>query len=233
MELPVGGIMAQKPKNPTQYTLPIIQKPDFTSYSYFVSNGNKGAYQLVETWPNWLFKQYVICGPSGYGKTHFGHILKDLTQGVFLNPSNISAEILMNIEENNNYIVDDIHAIEDASWLFHFYNVVLEKKCKVVYLADHPPSQLDFGIADVNSRFRSLPIIELAQPDDEFCRAIIKKILSDWQVSIADEVIDYLLVHTSRSLTDIQSNLNVLNQQSLIEKRNITIPFLKRVLNVK
>lgn len=233
MEVPAGGVMVQKPKNLTQYTLPIIQKPDFTSYSYFVSDSNKGAYQLVETWPNWAFKQYVVCGPSGHGKTHLGHILKDLTQGVFFNSGSITSEILINIKANNSYIIDDINAIPDASLLFHFYNLALENKCNVIYLSDKVPSQLDFGIADVNSRFRSLPIIELAQPDDEFCRAIIKKILSDWQVNIMDEVIDYLLVHTSRSLTDIQANLNVLNQQSLIDKRNITIPFIKRVLNVK
>jgi chromosomal replication initiation ATPase DnaA len=225
-----GDPMDQSPK---QYTLPLIQQPDFTSYSYFVSESNQGAYQLVELWPNWSFKCYVICGPKGYGKTHLGHILKDLTDGIFIKAEDITTEILETIRPSQCYIVDDVQLIKQSRLLFHFYNLTVEKGCAVVYLSDVPPSQRDMGLPDLNSRLRSLPVIELPQPDDNLCRAIIKKVFLDLQVSVADEVVEYMLAHMSRSLKDIHCLIQCLNQKSMELKRNITIPFIKSILNIK
>lgn len=219
-------------QNPKQYTLPLIQQPDFTSYSYFVSQSNAPAYQLVELWPHWSFKRYIICGPSGYGKTHLGHILGDLTDGVCVNAADITSELLEAIQPNQTYIVDDIHLIQLPRLLFHFYNLTVEKGCSVIYIMDTVPSQRDMGLPDLNSRLRSLPVIELPQPDDNLCRAIIKKVFLDLQINVADEVVDYMLVHMSRSLSDIQHTIQLLNQKSMEFKRNITIPFVKLVLGI-
>jgi chromosomal replication initiation ATPase DnaA len=218
--------MGQSPK---QYTLPLIQEPDFTSYSYFVSQSNKAAYQLVELWPDWPFKRYVVVGPKGHGKTHLGHILRDLTRGIFINASDITTEVLEAIKPKETYIVDDIHLAQSPALVFHFYNLTLENDCTVVYLSGVAPGQYDMGLPDLNSRFRSLAVIELPQPDDDLCRAIIRKVFLDLQVSVADEVVEYMLAHMSRSLTDIHHNIQLLNQRSMEAKRNITIPFIKSV----
>jgi chromosomal replication initiation ATPase DnaA len=219
-------------QSPKQYTLPLIQQPDFTSYSYFVSESNLPAYHLVELWPNWPFKCYVVCGPAGYGKTHLGHILNDLTDGIFIKAANITTEVLETIQPNQSYIVDDVHLIPQPQLLFHFYNLTVEKGCSVVYLSDVPPSQRDMGLPDLNSRLRSLSVIELPPPDDNLCRAIIKKVFLDLQINVADEVVEYMLAHMSRSLTDIHRTIGVLNQKSMELKRNITIPFIKSVLDI-
>lgn len=229
--MPVGETMGQKSK-PLQYTLPIIQAPDFTSYSYFVSSSNEEAYQLIKTWPNWQFKRYVIYGPSGYGKTHLGHILKDLIQGVFLDVRELNPSTYDTIQPHSSYVIDNLQAMEDPRLIFHFYNITLEKNCTVIYLSELAPGKLDTKLADLNSRLRSLPTIELSPPDDKLCKAIIKKIFADLQINVSDEIIDYIMIHTSRNLTDIQLNLKILNHQSLTEKRNITIPFIKNILNI-
>ncbi|MDP3936221.1 MAG: DnaA/Hda family protein [Alphaproteobacteria bacterium] len=220
-------------KSPKQYTLPLIQEPDFTSYSYFVSQSNKAAYQLVELWPEWPFRRHVIFGPTGHGKTHLGHILRDLTQGIFINAIDINADVLEAIKPKETYIVDDIHRIQQPVLLFHFYNLTLENDCSVVYLSSRAPGQHDMGLPDLNSRLRSLAVIELPQPDDDLCRAIIRKVFLDLQIIIADEVVEYMLAHMSRSLTDIHYNIQLLNQRSMEMKRNITIPFLKSLQGVR
>lgn len=220
-------------QNPKQYTLPLIQEPDFTSYSYFVSQSNKAAYRLVELWPEWSFRYYVIVGPTGHGKTHLGHILRDLTQGVFINAGDIDTDVLQAIKPKETYVVDDIHLVKHPALLFHFYNLALENDCNVIYLSSKSPGQYDMGLADLNSRFRSLAVIELPQPDDDLCRAIIRKVFLDLQISVADEVVEYMLAHMSRSLTDIHYNIQMLNQRSMEMKRNITIPLIKSVQGVK
>lgn len=220
-------------QSPKQYTLPLIQEPDFTSYSYFVSQSNKDAYRLVELWPEWSFKRYVIFGPAGHGKTHLGHILRDLTRGIFINAADIDAKILETIKPKETYIVDDIELVSQPELLFHFYNLTVESDCSVVYLASRVPGQYDMGLPDLNSRFRSLAVIELPQPDDDLCRAIIRKVFLDLQISVADEVVEYMLAHMSRSLRDIHHNIQRLNQSSMELKRNITIPFIKSVRGIK
>jgi chromosomal replication initiation ATPase DnaA len=222
-----------QPPSFAQYTLPLIRNPDFTSYSYFVSESNRAAYQLIETWPNWMVKRYVVWGPSGYGKTHFGHILKDRTQGIFLTARHIDRTMLETITNNSVYIIDDIHRLESPEMLFHFYNLTLEKECWVVYLSNTPPGQLDTKLADLNSRLRSLPLLEIQQADDNMCCAIMKKVFADLQIDVSDTVVHYLLAHTSRNLTDIHQNIQRLNQLSLEQKRNITIPLIKASLDVK
>lgn len=220
-------------KSLKQYTLPLIQQPNFTSYSYFVSESNAPAYQLVALWPHWPTKRYVVYGPTGYGKTHFGHILRDLTNGVFLPATQLNSLVLENIQPKTCYIVDDIHEIQEPSQLFHFYNLTVENDCAAVYLSNFAPGQYDMGLPDLNSRFRSLALIELPQPDEPLCKAIIKKVFSDLQIAVGEEVIDYMLGHMSRSLTDIHQSIQLMNQISLEQKRKITIPFIKELFNIK
>lgn len=220
-------------KSLKQYTLPLIQQPNFTSYSYFVSESNASAYQLVELWPNWQTKRYVVYGPTGYGKTHFGHILRDLTDGVFMPATQITTRVFENIPPQTCYIVDDIHEIREPARLFHFYNLTVENDCAVVYLSNFAPGHYDMGLPDLNSRFRSLALIELPQPDEPLCKAIIKKVFSDLQIAVGEEVVDYMLGHMSRSLTDIHQSIQLMNQTSLEQKRKITIPFIKELFNIK
>lgn len=219
--------------NHRQYTLPIIQTPDFTEFSYFVSDSNASAYQLIENWGEWPFQMCAIFGPEGYGKTHLGHILRDRTNGVLVPAQEITEQfVASSIEKSQVYIIDDVDLNTSPKLLFHMYNLALENKSFVVFLLSQPPASWDSGLADLNSRLRSLQVFELLQPDDAMCRAIIKKIFSDFQLSVKEEVVDYFQDHTSRNLGEIQKNIKNINVASMELRRNITIPFIKQVLNV-
>lgn len=215
---------------PHQYTLPVVYTPDFTPYSYVVGHANEAVYNLITRWPNWPFKQCIVYGAKGYGKTHFGRVLADCQNGKFWEVLDINEERLALISQNDAYVIDRVEACEDFSLLFHFYNIAQAKNCSVVYLMEKPPGKQDFLLPDLNSRMRSLMTFELMQPDDLLCEAIIKKIFADYNLLVSDDVVGYLLRHTSRNLLDIQTNIKRLNQASLEEKRNITVPFLKTIL---
>lgn len=218
--------------NHRQYTLPIIQAPNFTEYSYFVNEGNEEAYSLIESWGDWSFLMCVVYGPEGYGKTHLAHILKDRTEGELVLASEVSDQLITSLKSGRLYLVEDVCKMTSPEVLFHFYNVAKERGSLVVFFMSMAPAAWESGLADLNSRLRSLPAFELKQPDDAMCRAIIKKILSDLQLTVKEEVIDYFQDHTSRNLGEIQKNIHQLNRVSLEQRRNITIPFVKQVLNV-
>jgi chromosomal replication initiation ATPase DnaA len=216
-----------------QLQLPLLIEPNFSQYSYFVSESNKHVYGLINTWPNWSFSSYVVYAPAGYGKTHLAHIFKDCLNGVYLKVSEITEDVIISMSSGTLYLIDEcnVKSLIDPSLLFHFYNMALEKKCTTMYFCKESPQNINFGLEDLNSRLRSIPSIEILQPDDLLCEAIMKKQFSDLQVLVSDEVIHFLLTHASRSLTDIQKNIEKLNTEALKQKRNITIPFIKETLS--
>jgi len=51
-------------------------------------------------------------------------------------------------------------------------------------------------------------------------------------MELSDEAVSYLLNHHSRDLASLITTLDKLENASLIEKRKVTIPFLKDQLNI-
>jgi chromosomal replication initiation ATPase DnaA len=211
-----------------QLHIPLGSLTDFSKYSFYHSKSNEAAFSLVVKWPNWEFPMYVITGPKGYGKTHLAHIITEVSKGIFLNANELSEDSIANMEKST-YVIDD-YTKGDPVRLFHFYNQCIQTKSKAVFLGDVSPQVLDFGLPDLNSRLRSLIQISLQMPDDELCLMVMKKHFSDLQVDVSEDVVRFLLNHSSRDLGDVQNLIYSLNSKALSYKRAITVPFIKEIL---
>ena len=66
--------------------------------------------------------------------------------------------------------------------------------------------------------------------DDELMRILIFKQFSNFSIVISEEVINYLVKILPREVPKILSIISEINQNSLISKRKITIPFIKQIL---
>ena len=64
-------------------------------------------------------------------------------------------------------------------------------------------------------------------------RGIIIKISKDKGLLLSDTVINYILNHVERSYSIINLFINELDQLSLIKKKKITIPFIKKLIEGK
>ena len=127
-------------------------------------------------------------------------------------------------------ILDDLERFPLGESLFHLYNTALEMNCSLLLLAQRAPKDWDFQLADSRSRLLSRPSVAVGQPDDMVLMAVLIKLFSDRQLHVPFEVVQYILSRIERSFSALRSLVRHIDATSLEQKRNITIPFVKTVL---
>ena len=69
--------------------------------------------------------------------------------------------------------------------------------------------------------------------ESEITKSVEIKISKDKGLLLSDTVINYILNHVERSYSIINSFINELDELSLIRKKKITIPFIKKFIESK
>ncbi len=167
----------------------------------------------------------AAAGPRGSGKSHLGHIWA----------SHAAARQITAIRnpglEKGNLLLEDIDQIRDERALLHLLNFTKENSKSLLLTSSLPAEQLPFTLPDLTSRLRALPVASLGQPDDEALAFAMRKQFADRQVKVDEEVIAYLLPRMERSFAQVRELVEQrLDQVALAEKKNLTIPFVKRLL---
>jgi DnaA-homolog protein len=132
--------------------------------------------------------------------------------------------------------IDDIQVIAGRpAWeeaFFHFYNVVREKKRRLIVAANGAPKSLGLALDDLVSRLAwGLVYSFIPLTDDEKLSVLRTRSLSRG-FDLPSNVAAFLLRHFPRDMGSLFSALEKLDQVSLVEKRKLTIPFLKQVLGI-
>ena len=70
-------------------------------------------------------------------------------------------------------------------------------------------------------------------PTDDVLRGIIIKISKDKGLLLSNTVINYIISHIERSYAIINTFISDLDQLSLIKKKKITIPLIKKFIESK
>ncbi len=149
----------------------------------------------------------------------------------------LSPEVLNNLETLDLICVDDLHLAsgnrrwEEAS--FHLYNRIFDAKKAIVFGANVPPKGLNLSLPDLVSRLSFGIVFQLAPlTDEEKLDALITRAYRRG-IKITEEVGKYLLSHSPRHMARLFGALEVLDKASLAAQRRVTIPFVKKVLNIK
>ncbi len=88
-----------------------------------------------------------------------------------------------------------------------------------------------FKLKDLESRLRSFNYIEIDNPDDLLLNNLLIKLLSDKQIIVKnDEIFAYILKRINRTYLDIFKFVEKVDKLSLETKRELTIPFIKKLL---
>lgn len=141
---------------------------------------------------------------------------------------------LEGLEDLDLVCVDDLHVIAgDRVWeeaLFHCFNRVRKAKGSLLISSSKQLSALDISLPDLASRLAwglRLPLKPLA---DEDKLAVIAKHSNALGLGLSDEVQQYLLKHHERSMAALLQTVEKLHQAALTNKRRITIPLAREVL---
>ena len=144
------------------------------------------------------------------------------------------AGFLDSLEELDLICIDQIDSIAgDDIWevaIFNLINNCLTSKCRLIFCSRLNPSSINFNLKDLFSRIKRIDHIELLPVSENNLRDALKFITDLRSLEIGDSEINYLMTHSTRSITNILEIIDELDLLSLKLKRRITIPLIKEFI---
>jgi chromosomal replication initiation ATPase DnaA len=198
---------------------------EFYEEDFIISYSNLEAYNAINHSENWADKRLLLVGEAGSGKSHIARIFSHKANAVFINlPLDLTAM------HKGNLILEDIHSIADQDSLFHIINFCKNNQTNLLLTASELP---EFSLADLQSRINATAKVFIKPPDEILFRAILHKQFFQRQINLDKEILDYLSVRLTRGYTAIKEFVAMVDQYSLVSKRRITIPLIKKVLTIQ
>jgi chromosomal replication initiation ATPase DnaA len=201
---------------------------DIRNENFIVSSSNFQAFSYIEKWPAWDAKILLIYGPKASGKSNLAQIWQRKSGAKYISAADIYSN---NYVLSNNHILEDIEKVHDEAALLHFFNSVKEmNKGYLLLSANSHPLNLGVRLPDLRSRLSAVPSAGVSDPDDDLLRAIFLKEFTDRQLKVDMDVINYLITRIERSFEQLYKTVEMLDKQALKEKKNITIPFARKMM---
>ncbi len=213
--------------------LPFLN-PKFTFQRYIVGDNNNLAYiaaKKVAHSTGFDYNPYFIYGGVGLGKTHLAQAIlhaiheDDVTKKiVYVTTEQLLNEYVTSIKSGNMHqfrlkyrgadalVIDDVQFLENTdktqSEIFNIYNTLKNEGKQMIFTCDRSPSKL-INITDrLISRFKSGLVIEIKKPDFEMRKKILKHKLSEYNIKLEEEIIDYIAETVKDSIRDLEATVN-------------------------
>ncbi len=128
-------------------------------------------------------------------------------------------------------IVDDLQLMPDdgdlRAALWQLFNDFHSSGRKIVMAGLYAPRELPYLDDHLVSRLLWGLVARVDVSDDHSRQMILKKIAADRQVRIPDDVVDFILMTTSREVGDLIFAFEAVYRLSMVLKRRITLPLAR------
>jgi len=181
--------------------------------------------------PGTVYNPLFVYGGVGLGKTHLlqaigNQIIKEspqkklkyisserFTSGVVsaIRNKNVDALRLL-YRELDILIIDDIQFLagkdKTQEELFHTFNTLYEAGKQIVFSSDRPPKAIPALEERLRSRFEGGMVADISLPDYETRMAILRVKMQEKELSLDNEVLDYIVSHIQRNVRELEGALN-------------------------
>ena len=221
-----------------QLALPLTFKTLKNRENFIISKCNEAAINLIDNSDFWLGKKKInsipaalIFGPNGSGKTHLSNIFKEYNNSVFL--SSLKPSDLELIKKGSNFIIDDfVPSINYPSELvMHFLNQVTYNDGSILFLSRYSAFEMDWELADLNSRIRSLMACEIKLPDDILLYTFMIKYANEKKLMLNDNQCLFILERLERNFESVINFIDQLDLFSLENKKKVSYKSIQHVFD--
>ena len=205
-------------------------RKNYDKNDFFVSSSNFYAFTLVDTWPNWEKNIINICGERYCGKTHLAEIFLKKNKGKLINLKTENIKNLNELRLFENIVIDNFDKNIDENYIFTLFNFVDQNNKYLLINSEKPINEINFDLADLNSRAKNCLIAKIDKPDDELIKVLLSKSFSDRQIIINNKLIDFIAKRIARSYGKIFEFIYKIDEMSLKKKKSIDLKIIKNVL---
>lgn len=187
---------------------------------------------------NFLF----LWGRKGVGKSYLlravnKEYLKKKKNTAFIsfsNPLVNSPQILKGLEKYDIIFIEDLHLMpQKKDWeiaVFNLFNLCLNERTRLFFTSLKTAKNLNISLPDLSSRLVAINSLEVPEITEEEKSTAIREASDRRGMNLDGKVLQYILNHTSRSLSDLLKLISDLDSFSLEKQRKLSIPLIKELL---
>jgi chromosomal replication initiator protein len=226
-------------------------------FDRFVVGGNNqlaaAACRAVAESPARMYNPLFIYGGVGLGKTHLmhaiGHVVLERDQGrrvAYVSSERFTNDLIASIQEGRMadfrrryreidlLLIDDVHFLSEKERtqeeFFHTFNALHDAKRQIVVTSDRAPKEIAGLEERLVSRFEWGLVADIKPPDLETRVAILRKKADVDQISLADEVLDFIARHCRSNVRELEGAIIKLLAYSSLTRREVTIELAREAL---
>lgn len=229
-----------------QKTLPLNLRAEYI-FQTFVEGPNSATLDALRHFlaPSACHEEHLffLWGQSGSGKSHLlqaaAHYINNMGQSAFYmsfdHITQLDPSVLDQLEHYQIICLDQIQDIPNhGPWEEKFFcclNTIEENSgTKIILSSNQNIHQMNIKRSETTSRLSASACYQLLPLHEEDLINAFKVRAKYRQIPIHDDVIQYLLNHTTRDSATLFGILNRLDAASLQEKKLISVPFLKKIM---
>jgi chromosomal replication initiator protein len=227
------------------------------SFERFVVGANNqmsaAACRAVAEAPARMYNPLFIYGGVGLGKTHLmhaiGHVLLARDGGkrvAYISSERFTNDLIASIQEGRMsdfrrryrdidlLLIDDVHFLGEKERtqeeFFHTFNALHDAQRQIVMTSDRPPKDIPGLEERLVSRFEWGLVTDIKPPDLETRVAILRKKAEDDNLSLGNDVLDYIARNCRSNVRELEGAVIKLLAYSSLTRREVTLDLAKEAL---
>lgn len=200
---------------------------------FIVGHPNEAPFAFLEAWPDWPSHGAVLVGPAGCGKSHLASAWAARTGGIVIPAASLGQRDLLagGGQAPPAWVIEDAdRSALDETALFHVLNHCKEHRSSILVTGRSAPGAWAITLPDLRSRLGALPLLPIAEPDDELLASVLLKLLDDRQLNASPAAVTYLVSHMERSMAFAQTLVGAIDALSWEKQKPLTRPIAREAL---